>query len=321
MGLGFTVLASGSGGNATLVQADDFGVLIDAGLGPRQLGARLAAVGLSWDHVQAVLLTHTHSDHWKDTTLATLTRRRIPLYCHADHHYVLRTYSDAFLALIKADLIRSYGAGEEFTLARGLRCRALPVRHDGGATFGFRLEASADLFSRGPALAYVADLGCWDDDLATALADVDLLAVEFNHDVPMQYASGRWPRLIARILGDDGHLSNEQAAALLSAVLARSPVGRLRHLVQLHLSRDCNRPDLARAAAGLVRDAHPAPFEIHTARQDAPGTTLHLGVPEGVRVKADADSRPAPSPRRTRTRRANPPTSGWLPGLDGALNP
>ena len=90
MALRFTVLASGSAGNASLIDANGFGVLLDAGLGPRQLAGRLAAVGASWENVQAVLLTHTHSDHWRDTTLVHLKRRSIPLYCHAGHHDALR---------------------------------------------------------------------------------------------------------------------------------------------------------------------------------------------------------------------------------------
>jgi phosphoribosyl 1,2-cyclic phosphodiesterase len=276
MGLRFTVLASGSSGNASLVQADGFGVLIDAGIGPRMLAARLKAAGLPWDAVGAVLLTHTHSDHWKDATLAELARRNVPFWCHPGHHTVLRTYSDAFLALGSSGLVRVFAAGEDFEAGPGLRCRALPVRHDGGPTFGFRLEGERDLLGRRPALGYVADLGCWDEALAAELAGVDLLAVEFNHDVAMQYASGRMPRLIERVLGYDGHLSNEQAAALVRAVLERSPAGRVQHLVQLHLSRDCNRPTLARAAARTVCDGLEAPFAIHTAEQHAAGATLFL---------------------------------------------
>src|SRR5262245_15662592 len=80
MPLQFTVLASGSGGNASLIDADGFGVLLDVGLGPRQLAARLAAAGADWKHVHAVLLTHTHSDHWNETTLNHLLKLKIPLY-------------------------------------------------------------------------------------------------------------------------------------------------------------------------------------------------------------------------------------------------
>jgi phosphoribosyl 1,2-cyclic phosphodiesterase len=303
MGLRFTVLASGSGGNASLVQADGFGALIDAGLGPRLLAARFKAAGLSWDAVQAVLLTHTHSDHWKDATLGWLARRRVPLWCHPDHHTVLRTYSDAFLDLAASGLVRSYAEGEDFAPAPGLCCRPLRVRHDGGATFGFRLEGAPDLLGQRPALGYVADLGCWDEALAAGLAGVDLLAVEFNHDVAMQYASGRMPRLVERVLGDEGHLSNEQAAGLVRAVLARSPAGRVQHLVQLHLSRDCNRPTLARAAARAVCAGLEAPFEIHTAEQDAAGATLSL--------------RAAGAPVRRAVRRP-PAAEPWLPGFEEA---
>jgi phosphoribosyl 1,2-cyclic phosphodiesterase len=303
MGLRFTVLASGSGGNASLVEAGSVGVLIDAGLGPRLLATRLKAAGLSWDAVGVVLLTHTHSDHWKDATLAEMARRGIPFFCHPDHHTVLRTYSDGFLNLTAAGLVCSFAAGEDFEPAPGLRCRPLPVRHDGGATFGFRLEGAPDLLGNKPALGYVADLGCWDEDLAAGLAGVDLLAVEFNHDVHMQYASGRMPRLIERVLGDDGHLSNEQAAGLVRAVLERSPAGRVQHLVQLHLSRDCNLPALARAAAKAVRDGLAAPFEIHTAEQNAVGTTLSLKA-AGV-------------PARRRTARRPAAAEPWLPGFEG----
>ncbi|MHB1425031.1 MAG: MBL fold metallo-hydrolase [Gemmataceae bacterium] len=271
----FTVLASGSGGNASLVESPGFGLLLDVGLGPRQIGMRLAQVGRSWSAVQAVLLSHTHSDHWKDATLLHLHRHGIPLWCHTGHHTVLRTYSDGFLALHEAGLVRSFEPNEEFELAPQLRCWALPLRHDGGATFGFRLESSGNLFGQRDAVGYVADLGCWDEELAAQLADVDLLAVEFNHDVAMQYASRRTPRLIQRILGEEGHLSNVQAANLVRAVLARSTAGRLRHLVQLHLSRDCNRPALARAAAQLLLDELGLSIALHTAEQDAPGETLH----------------------------------------------
>ena len=307
MSLRFTVLASGSGGNASLIEIDGFGVLLDSGLGPRQLAHRLAAVGASWSAVQAVLLTHAHSDHWKDRTLAHLHRRGIPFYCHPDCHPVLGTYSTAFVKLQAGGLVRPFEPGQEFALAAGLRCRPLPVRHDGGATFGFRLEGPRDLFGQSAAVGYVADLGCWDETLAGDLADVDLLAVEFNHDVAMEYASGRSPRLIHRVLGDEGHLSNAQGAGLVRAVLTRSETRRVRHLVQLHLSRECNRPTLAREAARAVLDELAVRVEVHTASQDEPGATLHLGAaPDGRRKRARWPTRRGIRPA---------PAQGRLPGL------
>ena len=117
---------------------------------------------------------------------------------------------------------------------------------------------------------------------------MDLLAVEFNHDLDLERASRRPAFLIARILGDEGHLSNDQAAALVRAVVARSTPGRLRHLVQLHLSGDCNKPALARAAA---RGVVPAGVRVHTAEQHRAGRVLRLepsGEPEETDVVDEA---------------------------------
>jgi phosphoribosyl 1,2-cyclic phosphodiesterase len=268
MALRFTVLASGSSGNATVVEANGFGVLIDAGLGPRLLTHRLAAVGLSWQHIQAMLLTHTHSDHWKEPSLLHLFRRRIPLYCHVEHQPLLRQSSAAFRALQNAKLIREYTTPQPWHLAPHLKCRAFALSHDSGATFGFRFETDA------AAAAYVADLGTWSEDLVEQLLDVDLLALEFNHDVDLEKNSGRSHYLIARVLGDEGHLSNDQAAGLLRRVLDGSQSGRMQHIVQLHLSRDCNRAGLAVAAAQNVMNGDADMPAIHTARHDVPGPSL-----------------------------------------------
>jgi hypothetical protein len=150
------------------------------------------------------------------------------------------------------------------------------------------------------------------DELASQLADVDLLAVEFNHDVAMQHASGRTHRLIQRVLGDEGHLSNVQATDLVRAVIAHSTPGRLRHLVQLHLSRDCNRPTLARQAARALLDELGLSIALHTAEQDAPGATLHLN---GAALPGRT--------RRATKRRAIPTTTiqPLLPGFADQAEP
>jgi phosphoribosyl 1,2-cyclic phosphodiesterase len=312
MTLRYTVLASGSGGNASLIQTEDAGVLLDAGLGSRTLEARLSAAGRSWECIQAVILTHTHTDHWQDSTLQQLHRRGIPLYCHREHHQALAAFSAAFPRLADAGLLRPFEPGEVFAVAPGLRCRAFPVSHDSGATFGFRFEGQPDLFGNCCALAYVADLGTWDEAVLEHLVEVDLLALEFNHDVGLECESGRMPALIARVLGDEGHLSNDQAAALLREVLRRSTPGRLRYLVQLHLSRDCNRRELAAAAAEAVFAEMQQTCAVHTASQVVPSECFQLGEPAGKvrrpRPRAAAPRRPA---------RPKWPGQPELPGLAG----
>src|SRR5262249_14746209 len=130
------------------------------------------------------------------------------------------------------------------------------------------------------------------------------LAVEFNHDVELEKRSARPAFLIARVLGDLGHLSNEQAAEFVRAVLARSSPGRLRHLVQFHLSEGCNNRSLARRAARAVLADLPAAVRLHTARQDRPGKPVLLGL--------DPAPRRAPRIRDSSRALSAPP---WLPGL------
>lgn len=280
MALGLTILASGSSGNATLLEADGFDVLIDVGLGPRQLATRLATVGVSWPRIRAVLLTHTHGDHWNNRVFAHLLRQRIAVWCHREHFAMLRQHCNCFAAMQQAKLFRTYESDEEFALTSLVRCRPLPVRHDSGATFGFRFDGQASLFGDGWSVGYVSDLGVWDARLVEALADVELLAVEFNHDVAMQLSSGRSQLLIDRVLGDEGHLSNEQAGELLREVVHRSTPGRLRQLVQLHLSRQCNRPELARQAAHEALRDLGVELAIHTARQEIASQRFLLGARE-----------------------------------------
>lgn len=306
MGLRVSVLASGSGGNATLVETESMGVLIDVGLGPRQLADRLRSVGAAWSRIQAVVLTHTHSDHWKDNTLAQLLTRGIPLYCHRGHHRVPREYGATFKQLHDAGLVRDFEPWEEFTLDPSLRCKALPVAHDSGPTFGFRFEAVGDLFTSGPAVGYVADLGHWTEPLVQALRDVDLLAVEFNHDVEMEATSGRRAVLIARVLGDEGHLSNDQGASLVRAVVQASQRS-LRHVVLLHLSHQCNRPELARAVAEEALAEVGCAAEVHVACQNEASPCLDLALTERTA---------RPRPRTVKVRQRSEWTQQFLPGLD-----
>ncbi|MCI0639120.1 MAG: MBL fold metallo-hydrolase [Gemmataceae bacterium] len=264
----FCVLGSGSSGNSSLVRAEGFHLLIDCGFGGRALDRRLAKAGAFWHDVGAVLLTHTHNDHWHENAFEVFCQRGIRLLCHPQHAQALKAQSPAFAELAKAGLVQPYRLGETFCLAERVLCRPLPLKHDGGVTCGFRVEAN------GCALGYATDLGTWDAALVRALADVDLLALEFNHDEELQKSSVRPQFLKERNLGAHGHLSNVQAARLLAEIARQSQPGRLKHLVLLHLSRQCNRPDLARAAALAVLEN--ASIGLHLAGQNRAGAVLRL---------------------------------------------
>src|SRR4051812_17714491 len=103
----FAVLASGSRGNAALIQAGGAGLLIDAGLSARGLARRLEGVGSGWGRVGAVLLTHTHGDHVDDSALLAMARGGTALICHEGHRPAL-AHRPGFEALAGAGLVRTY---------------------------------------------------------------------------------------------------------------------------------------------------------------------------------------------------------------------
>jgi phosphoribosyl 1,2-cyclic phosphodiesterase len=296
MSVQFAVLASGSQGNATLVRSGGTGLLIDLGIGPRALDARLASVGSSLEHVAAVLLTHTHGDHVDDAGLQRLARRGIPLYCHEAHRADLGRH-EGFGRLVAAGLVRDYD-DRPFLTPNGIGVEPLELSHD-GATFGFRVEAKPGRRGRSVAIGYLADTGCWTPALADRLADVDLLGVEFNHDVDMQRRSGRSAALIARNLGDRGHLSNRQGAELLAAVLARSGRGTVRHVVLLHLSQQCNRPNLALGAARAAIRGTGRRIALHASQQSP--AHPNLWIEPGRRRPPSTRPEQAPETQTTTT--------------------
>ena len=286
MTIQFAVLASGSRGNSCLVRAGHAGLLIDLGLGPKALAARLEGVGATLARIGSAVLTHTHGDHVQPATLRLLAARKIPFYCHEGHRRAL-SERPGFRELDSSGLVKHYD-DRPFLSPTGLRIEPVELSHDGGPTFGFRVEGRTGRGSRPASVGYMADTGCWSEAMADAMADVDALGVEFNHDVTLQLNSGRSGHLVRRNLGDRGHLSNVQGAGLVSAVLGRSAPGSVRNVVLLHLSEQCNRPKLAlQEARRAVRDSGRR-VTVHAAQQAR--AYPNLAVKPGRRTRAVAAS-------------------------------
>jgi phosphoribosyl 1,2-cyclic phosphodiesterase len=309
----FAVLGSGSRGNSSLIRHEaGVGLLIDIGLGPRVIDQRLQSVGADWSGITAVVLTHTHGDHIDSGTLQILVRRGIVLYCHEAHRIDLE--ADAgFQELDRQGLVRHYD-GRPFLAPSGFRIEPIPLRHD-GATFGFRIESVARRKTRAVGVGYLADTGSWSEGMADSLADVDILGVEFNHDVHLQRTSGRSPALIARNLGDRGHLSNKQGAELVRSVLNRSSRNRVEHLVLLHISEQCNRPELAINEARVAIETTGRKVLVHAARQMPAHPNLKIGPRRSVGRNTQG------AVRSQIATRFGPPVSSAviLPGLDVEL--
>jgi phosphoribosyl 1,2-cyclic phosphodiesterase len=223
----FAWLASGSRGNAALIESDGTCVMLDCGLGLRETESRLARLGRSPEDLDAILVTHEHSDHIGGVARFA-ARHGITVHCTAG---TARGFRD------KPPAVELISAHEAFRVG-GLVVEPMPVPHDAREPCQF-------VFSDGASrMGVLTDLGRPTPHVLSSLAGCDALAIECNHDVEM-LASGPYPAVLKRRVGGDlGHLSNDQAARILGGMDA----SRLRHVIAVHLSEKNNTRELALAA-------------------------------------------------------------------------
>lgn len=245
--LRFASLGSGSDGNALVVEATEglfaTRVLVDNGFGPRQLDERLARLGLAITDLDAVFVTHEHSDHVGGVR-ALLKQRRVAVVCSAG------TRAAAGLLDEPIDW-RRVGDGQSLTVG-ALQLMPFAVPHDAAEPLQLVVSDGARR------LGIVTDIGRPTAAVAAALSGVHALLLECNHDRELLWGGAYPPFLKARIGGDLGHLSNAQSAQLL-AMLDRRCLGQV---VAGHLSRQNNRPELACAALAPVLGCAPADVQV-----------------------------------------------------------
>jgi len=259
------VLASGSGGNCTYMGDGHNGLLVDAGISGRQIADRLAACGLADAPIDAVLLTHEHRDHVQGARVLAerLARRggRAPAFwaTPGTAGAIPTEHRPAGLTSLPRDRRIAFGA---------LQVQPFAIPHDTAEPVGYRIDAGS------LSLGIVTDLGRSTSLVEAHLADLDLAIVEFNHDEEM-LMEGRYPWwLKQRVRSNHGHLSNDQAAALVERVVG----ARLRHLVLGHISQENNRPARALAAAHAALSRCPTARDVRVtaASQDEPSPLLTL---------------------------------------------
>ncbi len=247
----FASLGSGSEGNALLVEvqsgATTTRVLLDCGFSAKEVERRLARLGSGVEGLDAILITHEHSDHIGSAL--TLARKwSIPLY--------MSWGTARAVGADEADVDLHVMWGDEAVAIGDVSVLPYTVPHDAREPLQYVLSDGAGR------LGVLTDVGTSTPHISAVLSGCDALVLECNHDVRMLAAS-RYPQsLKARIGGNHGHLNNEAAAEILAS-LDRS---RLRHLVAAHLSQQNNSPELARAAMAGVLGA--ADTEVVVASQD-----------------------------------------------------
>ena len=227
-------LASGSKGNAYLVEQDGEALLVDCGICFKALSARVeslaCAAGRAAPRLRGVLLTHSHCDHTSGLR-ALLSHVDVPVYANS-----MTAEATAEQEHVDGAAFACFENGQSFRAGPFEVC-AFSVPHDTSAPVGY-VVAGACVYFHG------TDIGVPLDSVGARLAEADVATLEFNHDPVMLRTSGRPLPLIRRIAGPRGHLSNDEACDLVR----RFASPRLRRLALAHLSRDCNAPHLAEAA-------------------------------------------------------------------------
>ena len=257
MALEYCVLASGSRGNSVWVRGGGVELLVDCGLAARPLEARLASVGRSLAAVQAVFCTHGHGDHVGG---AAVLARKLGLSIHGTRT-TLRCIphdppAEALCLLPRTGEVR----------LGGLTIRTVPTPHD-------ITGSCAVIVSDGEtSLAVCTDLGHPTGPLVEALADLDGLILESNHDLAM-LREGPYPAYLKkRIESKVGHLSNLQSGEMLLRLAHRD----LQHVTLAHLSEQNNDPVLARDEAERVIARAVGKPNLAVASQDVAGEPVRL---------------------------------------------
>jgi len=266
VGIHLTILGSGSAGNCTLVETDKTMLLLDAGLSGRQIAQRLALIGRHVDHISGVVLTHEHSDHTR--ALGILCKSH-PLPVYANRLTAEAVTADAELPEGVRISWRLFSTGASFEVG-DLLVESFSVPHDAYDPVNFVIRHP----DSGHAIGVLTDLGHVTKLVTERVRSMDVLVVEANHDLKLLQEDPARPwGLKQRIMSRHGHLSNDAAATLTSEVAC----DRLRHVFLAHLSRDCNRPELAQQTVGdKLRHIGARHIAIAVSSQDKPTATLTL---------------------------------------------
>jgi phosphoribosyl 1,2-cyclic phosphodiesterase len=234
----FASLGSGSRGNALLVESGKTRLLVDAGFGPREMSRRLERLGLAADDIDAVLVTHEHSDHVGGV-----------FACARRHDWTVMLTHGTLAGCRNADgAVRMTMIDSHEALSVGdISVHPFPVPHDAREPVQFVLGDGAKR------LGVLTDAGHVTSHMVAMLDVCDSLILECNHDARL-LAQGSYPQALKIRIGSNwGHLENSAAASLL----ARLECSKLRHVIAAHLSAENNRPELARAALSEVLGCEP----------------------------------------------------------------
>ena len=257
MALRFCSLASGSSGNGYFVSSGNTLILIDGGSTIKNFKEGLEALGKTPEDLQAVLITHEHSDHVGNLT-SILKKANTPVMGSIGTLDAIkrRMSLPAFVVtraieyLSREEMERSGESKPGDGLMRfsvgDIAVTAFPLSHDAASPWGYSLSDGEEK------ITIVTDTGTVTPEILLSARDSDLLVLESNHEQNV-LMTGNYPyELKLRILSDHGHLSNEAAANFLVEFLMDRTTGKIPTIALAHLSRENNSPDLARITVNNI---------------------------------------------------------------------
>lgn len=218
-------IASGSSGNCIYVGSEEAHVLVDVGISGKNIEKGLNTLDLTGKDVDGILITHEHSDHIKG--LAVWCKNWSgPMFCSPQTRCAKPALEELPFTPVEP--------GCAVNVA-GMRIDTFSTSHDVAGPMGFRFSCQDD------SIGYITDTGIITEGAKATLPDARILAIESNHDVPM-LRCGSYPRFLQdRIISSTGHLSNQQAADALPALVGF----HTQYVIAMHISQENNRPSLA----------------------------------------------------------------------------
>jgi len=253
-----SVLGSSSSGNCTFIATSRVKLLVDVGFSRTQIAKRLLAIGEALEDIDALIISHEHSDHVKG--LSSLLKKYDILTFVGEATYESLSFKPV---LKKRESIR---AGESFQVG-DLKISPFSIPHDAADPLAFTLEAE------GLKISHVMDLGFITELVRYRMEASDVLVLESNHDLEMLRLSSYPWAVKQRIMGRHGHLSNESVGKFFEEGFD----GKAGNILLAHLSENNNHPDLARMVARKALEKRGFKLSrLFMARRSSPSPVIRL---------------------------------------------
>lgn len=260
-------IASGSSGNCIYVGSDATHLLVDVGISGKRTESGLRELGLTGGDIDGILITHEHSDHING--LGVLVRKYgIPIYATAGTIRAIKACTG--MENLDDSLFHEVWEDKKLIL-KDLTINPMRISHDAAQPVGYRISYGKKK------VAVCTDLGIYNDYTVECLKGMDALLLEANHDVNMLQV-GPYPYYLKqRILGERGHLSNENSGRLLCKILHDG----LQTVLLGHLSKENNLPELAYESVRMEINMGENPykasdFDIRVAKRSEVSPVIHI---------------------------------------------